>query len=151
MRTVAENVVTGTQTDRQTDRQTDTQNDYSNPRCACAPRVKKCKPLAHITPPRAYSYYNGLAGWKRTSTVIYTRKNAPVIAYKSARVRISRKIHAHTYNCSLADKYGGLLRGKQKALLSLQRRIFRENRTNFLIFIHREVRMARMNVGEVRC
>ena len=35
------------QTDRQTDRQTDTPTDYSNPRCACAPRVNNDTQLAY--------------------------------------------------------------------------------------------------------
>ena len=52
----------------------------------------------------------------RIAIYTYTRKNAPVIAHKSARVRIARIIYAHAYNSTLADKNGGLLRGKQKAL-----------------------------------
>ena len=35
-------------TDRQTDRQIHT-DDYSNPRCACAPRVNKCVRTKGIT------------------------------------------------------------------------------------------------------
>ena len=52
----------------------------------------------------------------RCSTRIYTRKNAPVIAHKSAHVRIVHQMYAHGYNFTLADKNGGLLRSKQKAL-----------------------------------
>ena len=48
--------------------------------------------------------------------MLYTWKNAPVIAHKSARARIVHIMYAHAYNCMLADKNGGLLRGKQKAL-----------------------------------